>query len=150
MKVVIQRVKSSSVQINQKIKSEIERGLLVFIGICHDDTKSDAERLVNKILNLRIFNDKHGVMNESLIDVNGEILIISQFTLMALTKKGNRPSYIRSAPHKIAIPLYEYFVEMLKAKIYDKVKTGVFAADMEVKLVNDGPVTILMDTKNRE
>lgn len=150
MKVVIQRVKSSSVQINQKIKSEIERGLLVFIGICHDDTKSDAEWLVNKILNLRIFNDKHGVMNESLIDVNGEILIISQFTLMALTKKGNRPSYIRSAPHKIAIPLYEYFVEMLKAKIYDKVKTGVFAADMEVKLVNDGPVTILMDTKNRE
>jgi D-tyrosyl-tRNA(Tyr) deacylase len=150
MKVVIQRVKSSSVQINQKIKSEIERGLLVFIGICHDDTKSDAEWLVNKILNLRIFNDKHGVMNESLIDVNGEILIISQFTLMALTKKGNRPSYIRSAPHKIAIPLYEYFVEMFKAKIYDKVKTGVFAADMEVKLVNDGPVTILMDTKNRE
>ena len=150
MKVVIQRVKSSSVQINQKIKSEIERGLLVFIGICHDDTKSDAEWLVNKILNLRIFNDKHGVMNESLIDVNGEILIISQFTLMALTKKGNRPSYIRSAPHKIAIPLYEYFVEILKAKIYDKVKTGVFAADMEVKLVNDGPVTILMDTKNRE
>ena len=150
MKVVIQRVKSSSVQINQKIKSEIERGLLVFIGICHDDTKSDVEWLVNKILNLRIFNDKHGVMNESIIDVNGEILIISQFTLMALTKKGNRPSYIRSAPHKIAIPLYEYFVEMLKAKIYDKVKTGVFAADMEVKLVNDGPVTILMDTKNRE
>lgn len=150
MKVVIQRVKSSSVQINQKIKSEIERGLLVFIGICHDDAKSDAEWLVNKILNLRIFNDKHGVMNESLIDVNGEILIISQFTLMALTKKGNRPSYIRSAPHKIAIPLYEYFVEMLKAKIYDKVKTGVFAADMKVKLVNDGPVTILMDTKNRE
>jgi len=89
-------------------------------------------------------------MNESLIDVNGEILIISQFTLMALTKKGNRPSYIRSAPHKIAIPLYEYFVEMFKVKIYDKVKTGVFAADMEVKLVNDGPVTILMDTKNRE
>ena len=150
MKVVIQRVKSSSVQINQKIKSEIERGLLVFIGICHDDTKSDAEWLVNKILNLRIFNDKHGVMNESIIDVNGEILIISQFTLMALTKKGNRPSYIRSAPHKIAIPLYEYFVEMFKAKIYDKIKTGVFAADMEVKLVNDGPVTILMDTKNRE
>ena len=95
MKVVIQRVKSSSVQINQKIKSEIESGLLVFIGICHDDTKSDAEWLVNKILNLRIFNDKHGVMNESLIDVNGEILIISQFTLMALTKKGNRPSYIK-------------------------------------------------------
>ena len=150
MKVVIQRVKSSSVQIDQKIKSEIEMGLLVFIGICDEDTKSDAEWLVNKILNLRIFNDKQGVMNESLIDVNGEILIISQFTLMALTKKGNRPSYIRSASHKIAIPLYEHFVEMFKATINDNVKTGVFGADMEIKLVNDGPVTILIDTKNKE
>lgn len=150
MKVVIQRVKSASVQINQKLKSKIEVGFLVFIGICVDDTKSDAEWLVNKILNLRIFNDKQGVMNESLIDVNGEILIISQFTLMALTKKGNRPSYIRSASHKIAIPLYEHFVEMFKATINDNVKTGVFGADMEIKLVNDGPVTILIDTKNKE
>lgn len=150
MKVVIQRVKSSSVQIDQKIKSEIEMGLLVFIGVCDEDTKSDVEWLVNKILNLRIFNDKQGVMNESLIDVNGEILIISQFTLMALTKKGNRPSYIRSASHKIAIPLYEHFVEMFKATINDNVKTGVFGADMEIKLVNDGPVTILIDTKNKE
>ncbi len=150
MKVVIQRVKSASVQINQKLKSKIEMGFLVFIGICVDDTKNDAEWLVNKILNLRIFNDKQGVMNESLIDVNGEILIISQFTLMALTKKGNRPSYIRSASHKIAIPLYEHFVEMFKATINDNVKTGVFGADMEIKLVNDGPVTILIDTKNKE
>ena len=150
MKVVIQRVKSASVQINQKLKSKIEMGFLVLIGICVDDTKSDAEWLVNKILNLRIFNDKQGVMNESLIDVNGEILIISQFTLMALTKKGNRPSYIRSASHKIAIPLYEHFVEMFKATINDNVKTGVFGADMEIKLVNDGPVTILIDTKNKE
>ncbi|MDG2500026.1 MAG: D-aminoacyl-tRNA deacylase [Flavobacteriaceae bacterium] len=150
MKVVIQRVKSASVQINQKLKSKIEMGFLVFIGICVDDTKSDAEWLVNKILNLRIFNDKQGVMNESLIDVNGEILIISQFTLMALTKKGNRPSYIRSASHKIAVPLYEHFVEMFKATINDNVKTGVFGADMEIKLVNDGPVTILIDTKNKE
>ena len=150
MKVVIQRVKSASVQINQKLKSKIEMGFLVFIGICVDDTKSDAEWLVNKILNLRIFNDKQGVMNESLIDVNGEILIISQFTLMASTKKGNRPSYIRSASHKIAIPLYEHFVEMFKATINDNVKTGVFGADMEIKLVNDGPVTILIDTKNKE
>lgn len=150
MKVVIQRVKSASVQINQKLKSKIEMGFLVFIGICVDDTKSDAEWLVNKILNLRIFNDKQGVMNESLIDVNGEILIISQFTLIALTKKGNRPSYIRSASHKIAIPLYEHFVEMFKATINDNVKTGVFGADMEIKLVNDGPVTILIDTKNKE
>ena len=150
MQVVIQRVKSASVQINQKLKSKIEMGFLVFIGICVDDTKSDAEWLVNKILNLRIFNDKQGVMNESLIDVNGEILIISQFTLIALTKKGNRPSYIRSASHKIAIPLYEHFVEMFKATINDNVKTGVFGADMEIKLVNDGPVTILIDTKNKE
>ena len=150
MKVVIQRVKSASVQINQKLKSKIEMGFLVFIGICVDDTKSDAEWLVNKILNLRIFNDKQGVMNESLIDVNGEILIISQFTLIALTKKGNRPSYIRSASHKIAVPLYEHFVEMFKATINDNVKTGVFGADMEIKLVNDGPVTILIDTKNKE
>ena len=150
MKVVVQRVKSSSVQIDQKIKSEIEMGLLVFIGVCDDDTKSDVEWLVNKILNLRIFNDKQGVMNESLIDVNGEILIISQFTLMALTKKGNRPSYIRSASHKIAVPLYKHFVEMFKATINDNVKTGVFGADMEIKLVNDGPVTILIDTKNKE
>ncbi len=150
MKVVIQRVKSASVQINQKLKSKIEMGFLVFIGICVDDTKNDAEWLVNKILNLRIFNDKQGVMNESLIDVNGEILIISQFTLMALTKKGNRPSYIRSASHKIAISLYEHFVEMFKATINDNVKTGVFGADMEIKLVNDGPVTILIDTKNKE
>ena len=150
MKVVIQRVKSASVQINQKLKSKIEMGFLVFIGICVDDTKSDVEWLVNKILNLRIFNDKQGVMNESLIDVNGEILIISQFTLMALTKKGNRPSYIRSASHKIAVPLYEHFVEMFKATINDNVKTGVFGADMEIKLVNDGPVTILIDTKNKE
>ena len=150
MKVVIQRVKSASVQINHKLKSKIEMGFLVFIGICVDDTKSDAEWLVNKILNLRIFNDKQGVMNESLIDVNGEILIISQFTLMALTKKGNRPSYIRSASHKIAVPLYKHFVEMFKATINDNVKTGVFGADMEIKLVNDGPVTILIDTKNKE
>ena len=150
MKVVIQRGKSASVQINQKLKSKIEMGFLVFIGICVDDTKSDVEWLVNKILNLRIFNDKQGVMNESLIDVNGEILIISQFTLMALTKKGNRPSYIRSASHKIAVPLYEHFVEMFKATINDNVKTGVFGADMEIKLVNDGPVTILIDTKNKE
>ena len=150
MKVVIQRVKSASVQINQKLKSKIEMGFLVFIGICVDDTKSDVEWLVNKILNLRIFNDKQGVMNESLIDVNGEILIISQFTLMALTKKGNRPSYINSASHQVAIPLYEYFIKMFKERINDRVKTGVFGADMKVKLVNDGPVTIVIDTKNKE
>ena len=150
MKVVIQRVNSSSVQIDQKIKSEVERGLLVLVGICEDDKKNDVEWLVNKILNLRIFNDKDGIMNDSLIDIKGEILIISQFTLMALTKKGNRPSYINSASHQVAIPLYEYFIEMFKERINDRVKTGVFGADMKVKLVNDGPVTIVIDTKNKE
>ncbi|MBT3503866.1 MAG: D-tyrosyl-tRNA(Tyr) deacylase, partial [Cryomorphaceae bacterium] len=104
----------------------------------------------NKILNLRIFNDKDGIMNDSLIDIKGEILIISQFTLMALTKKGNRPSYVKSASHQVAIPLYEYFIKMFKERINDRVKTGVFGADMKVKLVNDGPVTIVIDTKNKE
>ena len=150
MKVVIQRVNSSSVQIDQKIKSEVERGLLVLVGICEDDKKNDVEWIVNKILNLRIFNDKDGIMNDSLIDIKGEILIISQFTLMALTKKGNRPSYINSASHQVAIPLYEYFIKMFKERINDRVKTGVFGADMKVKLVNDGPVTIVIDTKNKE
>jgi len=150
MKVVIQRVNSSSVQIDQKIKSEVERGLLVLVGICEDDKKNDVEWLVNKILNLRIFNDKDGIMNDSLIDIKGEILIISQFTLMALTKKGNRPSYINSASHQVAIPLYEYFIKMFKERINDRVKTGVFGADMKVKLVNNGPVTIVIDTKNKE
>ena len=150
MKVVIQRVNSSSVRIDQKIKSEVERGLLVLVGICEDDKKNDVEWLVNKILNLRIFNDKDGIMNDSLIDIKGEILIISQFTLMALTKKGNRPSYIKSASHQVAIPLYEYFSKMFKERINDRVKTGVFGADMKVKLVNDGPVTIVIDTKNKE
>ena len=150
MKVVIQRVNSSSVRIDQKIKSEVERGLLVLVGICEDDKKNDVEWLVNKILNLRIFNDKDGIMNDSLIDIKGEILIISQFTLMALTKKGNRPSYVKSASHQVAIPLYEYFIKMFKERINDRVKTGVFGADMKVKLVNDGPVTIVIDTKNKE
>ena len=150
MKVVIQRVNSSSVRIDQKIKSEVERGLLVLVGICEDDKKNDVEWLVNKILNLRIFNDKDGIMNDSLIDIKGEILIISQFALMALTKKGNRPSYIKSASHQVAIPLYEYFIKMFKERINDRVKTGVFGADMKVKLVNDGPVTIVIDTKNKE
>ena len=150
MRVVIQRVKSSSVEINQKIKSEIEKGLLVLVGISLDDNKSDVEWLVNKILNLRIFNDKDGVMNHSLKDIDGEILVISQFTLMALTKQGNRPSYIKSAPHKVAIPLYEYFIKMLKEKINDRVKAGVFGADMKINLLNDGPVTIIIDTKDKE
>ena len=150
MKVVIQRVKNSSVEIDKTIKSEIRKGLLVLVGISVDDKKNDVEWLVNKILNLRIFDDENGKMNNSLIDIKGEILIISQFTLMAFTKKGNRPSYIKSASHQIAIPLYEYFINMFKEKINDSVKSGVFGADMKVKLVNDGPVTIIIDTKNKE
>ena len=150
MKVVIQRVKESSVEIDNKIKAEIGKGLLVLIGISQKDTKLDVEWLVNKVLNIRIFNDSDGIMNKSIIDIKGEILIISQFTLMALTKKGNRPSYIKSASHEIAIPLYNYFIKLLESKLNNKIKTGIFGADMKVRLINDGPVTIIIDSKNKE
>ena len=150
MRVVIQRVKNSSVEIDNKLKSEIGRGLLVLVGICENDNKIDVEWLVNKILNLRIFNDKEGIMNNSVIDIKGEVMIVSQFTLMALTKKGNRPSYIKSASHKIAIPLYDFFIKMFEEKINNRVKSGIFGADMIVSLVNDGPVTIIIDSKNKE
>jgi D-tyrosyl-tRNA(Tyr) deacylase len=150
MKVVIQRVKESSVEIDNKIKAEIGKGLLVLIGISQKDNKLDVEWLVNKVLNIRIFNDSDGIMNKSIIDIKGEILIISQFTLMALTKKGNRPSYIKSASHEIAIPLYNYFIELLESKIKKGVKAGIFGADMKVSLLNDGPVTIIIDSKNKE
>ena len=150
MKVVIQRVKKSSVEIDNKIKAEIGKGLLVLIGISQQDNKLDVEWLVNKVLNIRIFNDSDEIMNKSIIDIKGEILIISQFTLMALTKKGNRPSYIKSASHEIAIPLYNYFIELLESKLNNKIKTGIFGADMKVGLINDGPVTIIIDSKNRE
>ena len=149
MRVVIQRVKNSSVEIDNKLKSEIGRGLLVLVGICENDNKIDVEWLVNKILNLRIFNDKEGIMNNSVIDIKGEVMIVSQFTLMALTKKGNRPSYIKSASHKIAIPLYDFFIKMFEEKINNRVKSGIFGADMKVSLVNDGPVTIIIDSKNK-
>ena len=150
MKLVIQRVKESSVEIDNKIKAEIGKGLLVLIGISQEDNKLDVEWLVNKVLNIRIFNDSDGIMNKSIIDIKGEILIISQFTLMALTKKGNRPSYIKSASHEIAIPLYNYFIELLESKLNKRIKTGIFGADMKVRLINDGPVTIIIDSKNRE
>ena len=150
MKVVIQRVKESSVEIDNKIKAKIENGLLVLIGISQEDNKLDVEWLVNKVLNIRIFNDSNGVMNKSIIDIKGEMLIISQFTLMALTKKGNRPSYIKSASHEIAIPLYNYFIELLQSEIKSRIKTGTFGADMKVSLINDGPVTIIIDSKNKE
>ena len=150
MKVVIQRVKESSVEIDNKIKAEIGKGLLILIGITQDDSKTDAEWLVNKVLNIRIFNDSDGIMNKSVVDIQGEILIISQFTLMASTKKGNRPSYIKSASHEIAIPLYDYFIDLLESKIKNGIKSGVFGADMKVNLINDGPVTIIIDSKNKE
>ena len=150
MKIVIQRVKESSVEIDNKIKAEIGKGLLVLIGISQEDNKLDVEWLVNKVLNIRIFNDSDGIMNKSIIDIKGEILIISQFTLMALTKKGNRPSYIKSASHEIAIPLYNYFIELLESKLNKRIKTGIFGADMKVRLINDGPVTIIIDSKNKE
>ena len=149
MKLVIQRVKESSVEIDNKTKDEIGKGLLVLIGISQEDNKLDVEWLANKVLNIRIFNDSDGVMNKSIIDIKGEILIISQFTLMALTKKGNRPSYIKSASHEIAIPLYNYFIELLESKLNKRIKTGIFGADMKVRLINDGPVTIIIDSKNK-
>ena len=150
MKLVIQRVKESNVKIDNKIKAEIGKGLLILIGISKDDTEKEAEWLVNKALNIRIFNDSEGIMNKSIVDIQGEILIVSQFTLMALTKKGNRPSYIKSASHEIAIPLYDYFIELLESKIKNGIKSGVFGADMKVSLINDGPVTIIIDSKNKE
>ena len=150
MKLVIQRVNESNVKIDNKIKAEIGKGLLILIGISKDDTQTDAEWLVDKVLNIRIFDDSKGIMNKCIVDIQGEILIISQFTLMALTKKGNRPSYIKSASRKIAIPLYNYFIELLESKIKNRVKSGVFGADMKVSLINDGPVTIIIDSKNKK
>ena len=150
MKIVVQRVKSSSIEINNKIVSKINFGLLILLGISVDDDISDVEWLVKKTLNLRIFDDSDGVMNKSLVEIGGEILIVSQFTLLALTKKGNRPSYINSAKHDLALPLYEKFIKLTKDKLGIKVKTGVFGADMKISLVNDGPVTIIIDSKNKE
>ena len=150
MRVVIQRVSWASVEIGRKIFSEIKEGLLVLVGIETEDREEDAEWLAGKISQLRIFNDENGVMNRSVTDIDGEILAVSQFTLHASTKKGNRPSYIRAAKHDISQPLYELFCVKLSEKIKKNVKTGVFAADMKIDLRNDGPVTILMDSKNKE
>lgn len=149
MKVVIQRVSKASVSIDNKIKSSINRGLLVLVGITNGDDRNDIEWLCNKIVNLRIFDDKDGVMNLSLLDVDGEMIVVSQFTLQANTKKGNRPSYIHAAKPDVSIPLYEAFVSHMELFLGKEVQTGVFGAQMEVSLVNDGPVTIVMDSKNR-
>ena len=147
---MIQRVSSASVTIDGTVKSSIGPGLLVLLGIGHEDGQEDIDWLVKKIAGLRIFNDDAGVMNLSVADVEGECLVVSQFTLMASTKKGNRPSYIGAAGHEIAIPLYESFCSALSSALGRPVGTGEFGADMTVALVNDGPVTICIDTKNKE
>ena len=149
MRAVIQRVSSASVTISGTVVSSIGQGLLVLLGISPDDDQTDVDYLVRKISALRIFDDDDGVMNLSVIDIGGNIIVVSQFTLMASTKKGNRPSYVGAAVHQTAIPLYELFCERLSAATGKRVGTGEFGADMKVALVNDGPVTICMDSKNR-
>lgn len=150
MRILIQRVAEAAVKIEGNIHGKINRGMVILLGIETEDTKEDADWLIQKIVGLRIFSDDEGKMNLSSQDVNGEFLVISQFTLHASTKKGNRPSYIKAARPETAIPLYEYFIEELRLKSESKVETGVFGADMKVGLVNDGPVTIWIDSKNRE
>ncbi len=150
MRVVIQRVSSASVTIEGNVKSSIETGLLVLVGIEDADVKEDIQWLSSKITSLRVFPDAEGVMNQSVMDVKGAILLISQFTLHASTKKGNRPSYIKAARPEVAIPLYEQFIQQLEMDLGKPIGTGAFGADMKVALVNDGPVTILMDSKNKE
>jgi len=150
MRAVIQRVSKASVTIDDKIYSQIENGLLVLVGIEDADTTEDSEWLSGKIVNLRVFNDDNGVMNVSVKDINGDILAVSQFTLHASTKKGNRPSYIKASKPEFAIPMYEKFIQQLGNDLGKKIHTGVFGADMKVELLNDGPVTVFIDTKNRE
>lgn len=150
MRTVIQRVTNASVTVEAKVVSEIQKGLLVFVGIEEADTQEDLDWLVTKIAQLRIFNDENEVMNLSVQDIDGDVLVVSQFTLHAATKKGNRPSYIKAAKPDFAIPMYERFVKALELKLGKKVPTGIFGADMKVLLLNDGPVTILIDSKNRE
>lgn len=150
MKIVLQRVSSASVSINNEIKGQINQGFLILLGIGQDDNIDDIDWLCNKIINLRVFSDVNGKMNLSIKNINGEMLLISQFTLFASTKKGNRPSFIKSAKPDVAIPLYEQFIKKLEELTGKPVQTGEFGADMQVSLVNDGPVTITIDSKNRE
>ena len=150
MRIVIQRVSHASVTINKQVKSFIGNGYLILLGIGKDDTEEDINWLVKKIIGLRIFDDEMGVMNRSIMDIKGEILVVSQFTLMASYKKGNRPSWIHAAPHELSIPLYNRFCDALSEVMGKPVGTGEFGADMKVELLNDGPVTICMDTKNKE
>ena len=150
MRAVIQRVNSAAVRIDQQVSGSIKRGLLVLLGIEDADTEEDIAWLSGKIVNLRIFNDEQGVMNLSLKDINGAVLLVSQFTLHASTRKGNRPSYIRASKPPVAIPLYEKMIDQLEKDLGQKIQTGVFGADMQVELVNDGPVTIIIDTKQKD
>jgi len=150
MKIVIQRVLESSVTIDNQIKSSVNKGLLVLLGIEDADTDEDIKWLCQKIVNLRIFSDENGVMNKSILESDGEILVVSQFTLHASTKKGNRPSYIKASKPDFAIPMYEKFVKQLEIDLQKTIQTGEFGADMKVALINDGPVTILIDSKNKE
>lgn len=150
MKAVIQRVSRSSVTINEQVVAQIQNGLLVLIGVEDADNQEDINWLTSKIANLRIFGDENEVMNLSLKDIDGEMIVVSQFTLHALTKKGNRPSYIKASKPEIAIPLYESFVNQMEIELGKKIQTGQFGADMKVSLVNDGPVTIIIDSKNKE
>lgn len=150
MRVVIQRVVQASVTIDQKVKSAIGKGLLVFVGIEHDDTQEDIEWIARKMVNLRIFDDESHVPNLSLQDINGEILLISQFTLHAIVKKGNRPSYIRAARPEVAIPIYNKLIDDLQKELGKPIGTGTFGAEMQVALINDGPLTIWIDSKNKE
>ena len=150
MKAVIQRVSQSSVTINNEIVAQIQQGLLVLVGIEDTDIQEDINWLTSKIVNLRVFPDENEVMNLSLKDIDGEMIVVSQFTLHAATKKGNRPSYIKASKPEVAIPLYESFVQQMEIELGKKVQTGQFGADMKVSLVNDGPVTIIIDTKNKE
>lgn len=150
MRILIQRVKKASVTIEGNVISLINNGLLLFIGITEDDTQEDIQWLTKKVANIRLFDDENGIMNLSVMDVDGEILAVSQFTLMASTKKGNRPSYIKAAKPEISVPLYEQFCTEMELAVNKPIKRGVFGADMKVELLNDGPVTIFIDSKNRE
>ena len=150
MRIVIQRVTEASVSIGGELKSSIGKGLMILVGVEHDDTAEDAEWLIKKVVNLSIFDDENGVMNRSILDCDGEILVVSQFTLHASTKKGNRPSYIRAARPEHAIPLYRMFIDHLNAATGKPCGEGVFGADMQVALINDGPVTIIIDSKLKE
>ncbi len=150
MRIVIQRVSHASVTIEGKVHSSIQKGYLILLGIGDDDSEEDIDWLVKKVIGLRVFDDENGVMNRSIMETQGNIIVVSQFTLMASYKKGNRPSWIRAAKHDVSIPLYEKFCERLSATLGKPVGTGEFGADMKVELLNDGPVTICMDTRNKE